>query len=598
MALSDSFLQELKMKTDIEDVISTYVTLKRRGATLVGLCPFHNEKTPSFTVYPATQSFYCFGCGAGGDAITFLKKIENLDYLDAVKTLAQRAGLQMPQEGFDDSLSKRRRRILEMNREAARFYHSVLLSPEGKVGYDYYIGRALSAATINHFGLGFAPNQWDALLKHMRAKGYQPAELVDAGLARKGQKGYYDNFRNRVMTPIIDVRGNVIAFGGRVLDDSKPKYINTGDTLVYKKTNELFALNFAKDSKEDALILCEGYMDVIALHQAGFTNAVASLGTALTSGHASLVKRYTKEVLLLYDSDGAGVEATKKVIAILREVGVGARVINMRPYKDPDEFIQNLGSEAFEERIKKAESGMMFLARIYSEEYDQSDPGELTKFQNQIARELAYIEDDLERNNYVDAIARKYVIDKDALAAKVHAYGVAGTAKPEIVERETRRLQEQQGYEEFPGDQSAGAPGRPETKDNKTAKLLLTWLVNRPELFARLDGVVSEADFEPGIYRTVADKLYSQYREKHKVEPAVVVNTFQDVEEQRLVAGMLQTDLAIDMTEEEIGNAITEVVKKIKLASIKKQLESENDMMKVQQLIKDRKKIEKFKVIL
>ena len=213
MALSDSFLQELKMKTDIEDVISAYVTLKRRGATLVGLCPFHNEKTPSFTVYPATQSFYCFGCGAGGDAITFLKKIENLDYLDAVKTLAQRAGLQMPQEGFDDSLSKRRRRILEMNREAASFYHSVLLSPEGKVGYDYYIGRALSAATINHFGLGFAPNQWDALLKHMRTKGYQPAELVDAGLARKGQKGYYDNFRNRVMTPIIDVRGNVIAFG-------------------------------------------------------------------------------------------------------------------------------------------------------------------------------------------------------------------------------------------------------------------------------------------------------------------------------------------------------------------------------------------------
>ena len=280
MALSDSFLQELKMKTDIEDVISTYVTLKRRGATLVGLCPFHNEKTPSFTVYPATQSFYCFGCGAGGDAITFLKKIENLDYLDAVKTLAQRAGLQMPQEGFDDSLSKRRRRILEMNREAARFYHSVLLSPEGKVGYDYYIGRALSAATINHFGLGFAPNQWDALLKYMRAKGYQPAELVDAGLARKGQKGYYDNFRNRVMTPIIDVRGNVIAFGGRVLDDSKPKYINTGDTLVYKKTNELFALNFAKDSKEDALILCEGYMDVIAMHQAGFTNAVAGCGAA------------------------------------------------------------------------------------------------------------------------------------------------------------------------------------------------------------------------------------------------------------------------------------------------------------------------------
>lgn len=360
MALSDSFLQELKMKTDIEDVISTYVTLKRRGATLVGLCPFHNEKTPSFTVYPATQSFYCFGCGAGGDAITFLKKIENLDYLDAVKTLAQRAGLQMPQEGFDDSLSKRRRRILEMNREAARFYHSVLLSPEGKVGYDYYIGRALSAATINHFGLGFAPNRWDALLKHMRAKGYQPAELVDAGLARKGQKGYYDNFRNRVMTPIIDVRGNVIAFGGRVLDDSKPKYINTGDTLVYKKTNELFALNFAKDSKEDALILCEGYMDVIAMHQAGFTNAVAGCGTALTTEQVRLISRYAKEVILTYDADEAGQKALQKAMTLFDQTDVKVRIPALVGGKDPDEIIRTYGRDKFKGMLEGASNETEF----------------------------------------------------------------------------------------------------------------------------------------------------------------------------------------------------------------------------------------------
>lgn len=370
MALSDSFLQELKMKTDIEDVISTYVTLKRRGATLVGLCPFHNEKTPSFTVYPATQSFYCFGCGAGGDAITFLKKIENLDYLDAVKTLAQRAGLQMPQEGFDDSLSKRRRRILEMNREAARFYHSVLLSPEGKVGYDYYIGRALSAATINHFGLGFSPNQWDALLKHMRAKGYQPAELVDAGLARKGQKGYYDNFRNRVMTPIIDVRGNVIAFGGRVLDDSKPKYINTGDTLVYKKTNELFALNFAKDSKEDALILCEGYMDVIAMHQAGFTNAVAGCGTALTTEQVRLISRYAKEVILTYDADEAGQKALQKAMTLFDQTDVKVRIPALVGGKDPDEIIRTYGRDKFKGMLEGASNETEFRLLALRRQYN------------------------------------------------------------------------------------------------------------------------------------------------------------------------------------------------------------------------------------
>lgn len=370
MALSDSFLQELKLKTDIEDVISTYVTLKRRGATLVGLCPFHNEKTPSFTVYPATQSFYCFGCGAGGDAITFLKKIENLDYLDAVKTLAQRAGLQMPQEGFDDSLSKRRRRILEMNREAARFYHSVLLSPEGKVGYDYYIGRALSAATINHFGLGFAPNQWDALLKHMRAKGYQPAELVDAGLARKGQKGYYDNFRNRVMTPIIDVRGNVIAFGGRVLDDSKPKYINTGDTPVYKKTNELFALNFAKDSKEDALILCEGYMDVIAMHQAGFTNAVAGCGTALTTEQVRLISRYAKEVILTYDADEAGQKALQKAMTLFDQTDVKVRIPALVGGKDPDEIIRTYGRDKFKGMLEGASNETEFRLLALRRQYN------------------------------------------------------------------------------------------------------------------------------------------------------------------------------------------------------------------------------------
>ena len=418
MALSDSFLQELKMKTDIEDVISTYVTLKRRGATLVGLCPFHNEKTPSFTVYPATQSFYCFGCGAGGDAITFVKKIENLDYLDAVKTLAQRAGLQMPQEGFDDSLSKRRRRILEMNRETARFYHSVLLSPEGKVGYDYYIGRALSAATINHFGLGFAPNQWDALLKYMRAKGYQPAELVDAGLARKGQKGYYDNFRNRVMTPIIDVRGNVIAFGGRVLDDSKPKYINTGDTLVYKKTNELFALNFAKDSKEDALILCEGYMDVIAMHQAGFTNAVAGCGTALTTEQVRLISRYAKEVILTYDADEAGQKALQKAMTLFDQTDVKVRIPALVGGKDPDEIIRTYGRDKFKGMLEGASNETEFRLLALRRQYNLATTQGKIDFIGGALKILATLPP-VERDLYVSRLSEELGVERQNMKVQL-----------------------------------------------------------------------------------------------------------------------------------------------------------------------------------
>lgn len=604
MYYSDDVINEVLSRNDIVDVIGSYASLKKKGANYEACCPFHHEKTPSFKVNREKQMYHCFGCGVGGNVFTFVMEYENLNFPEAVERLAERAGVQLPEKSMNAQERSREQykiTLREMNKTAAAYFHYILKhSQHGEKAYEYFHEtRGLSDETINKFALGYSDIYRDDLYRYLKSKGYTDDQMKGSGLVEISEKeGGVDKFWNRAMIPILDINGKVIAFGGRVMGDGKPKYINTSDTAVFDKSHTLFAMNIARRSRRKGFICCEGYMDVISMHQAGFDNAVASLGTAFTFGHAGIIKRYADEVYLAYDSDGAGVEATKKVIAILREVGVGARVINMRPYKDPDEFIQNLGSEAFEERIKKAESGMMFLARIYSEEYDQSDPGELTKFQNQIARELAYIEDDLERNNYVDAIARKYVIDKDALAAKVHAYGVAGTAKPEIVERETRRLQEQQGYEEFPGDQSAGAPGRPETNDNKTAKLLLTWLVNRPELFARLDGVVSEADFEPGIYRTVADKLYSQYREKHKVEPAVVVNTFQDVEEQRLVAGMLQTDLAIDMTEEEVGNAITEVVKKIKLASIKKQLESENDMMKVQQLIKDRKKIEKFKVIL
>lgn len=421
MPLSDSFLQELKFKTDIEDVISAYVSLKKRGSTFVGLCPFHNEKTPSFTVYPETQSFYCFGCGAGGDAVGFVRKIENLDYIDAVKFLADRAGLQMPQDGFDDSLSKKRRRVLEANRAAARYFHSVLMSEEGKKGLDYFIKRGLSKHTIKKFGLGFAPDKWDGLLKQLKSEGFTVSEMMDAGLIRKGERNYYDNFRNRVMTPIIDVRGNVIAFGGRVLDDSKPKYINTGDTIAYKKTYELFALNFAKDSSQDSIILCEGYMDVIAMHQAGFTNAVAGCGTALTSEQVRLISRYSKEVILAYDADEAGQKAVTKALALFKNADIKVRVPVLQYGKDPDEIIKNVGAEKFRGMLEGASNEIEFNILNLRKKHNLAATQGKIDFINDVVKILANASI-VEQELYLSKIADEVEIDKKAVKAQLDDY--------------------------------------------------------------------------------------------------------------------------------------------------------------------------------
>ena len=421
MALSDSFLNDLKMRTDIEDVISTYVTLKRRGRTYVGLCPFHNEKTPSFTVYPETQSFYCFGCGAGGDAVGFIRKIENLDYIDAVKLLAGRAGLQMPEDGYDDSMAKRRKAILSINREAARFFNSYMMSEEGRVGLNYFLGRGLSPKTIKKFGLGYAPDAWDKLLKHLKEKGFYISEIEAAGLIKKGNKGYYDIFRNRVMTPIIDVRGNVIAFGGRVLDDSKPKYINTSDTLVYKKTNELFALNFAKDSGRDNLILCEGYMDVIAMHQAGFTNAVAGCGTALTSEQVRLISRYTDEVLLAYDNDEAGRKALDKAIRLFSQTDIKVRIPALTGGKDPDEIIKQHGVERFAEMLDTASNEVEYaILNIKAKHNIRTTQGKID-FINEAIRVLAGATP-VEQDIYLSRLAEELGVEKSSIKIQLDNY--------------------------------------------------------------------------------------------------------------------------------------------------------------------------------
>ncbi len=421
MPLNENFLQELKYKTDIEDVVSTYVTLRKRGNTSVGLCPFHNEKTPSFTVYNDTQSFYCFGCGAGGDAIGFIKKIENLDYIDAVKLLAERAGLQMPQDGFDDSISKKRRRILQINREAAKFFHSYMMSPPGKVGYDYFINRGLTPKTISKFGLGYAPDSWDLLLKHLKSLGYGYGEMLDAGLIKASKhNSYYDFFRNRVITPVINVRGNVIAFGGRVLDDSKPKYLNSPDTLAYKKTNELFALNYAKDSGKDTLILCEGYMDVISMHQAGFTNAVAGCGTALTSEQVRLISRYANEVILAYDADEAGQKAVHKAMSLFKNTDVKIRVPRFSGGKDPDEIIKKLGRDKFKGMLEGASNDTEFSLLEIREKYDLETTQGKIDFVRDALKIISTLQP-VERDLYLTRISNELSIEKASLKAQLQS---------------------------------------------------------------------------------------------------------------------------------------------------------------------------------
>ena len=422
MPLPDGFLQELKLKTDINDVVSTYVTLKKRGNTYVGLCPFHNEKTPSFTVYPATQSFYCFGCGAGGDAVTFIKKIENLDYIDAVKSLAQRAGMQMPDDtAYDNGVSKTRRRILEINRESAKFFHNYMLSQDGRAGLDYFLSRGLTIKTINHFGLGYAPDRWDGLLKYLKSKGFKESEMLQAGVIKRGNRGCYDIFRNRVMTPIIDVRGNVIAFGGRVLDDSKPKYINTSDTLAYKKTYELFGLNFAKDSSSDTLILCEGYMDVIAMHQAGFTNAVAGCGTALTSEQVRLISRYAKEVILAYDADGAGQKAVEKAINLFNQTDLKVKIPSLVGGKDPDEIIKTYGRDKFKGMLEGASNEIEFLFLKLREQYNLNTTQGKIDFLNDAVKILVNVSP-IEKDLYTSRLADELGVEKNSINIQLDSY--------------------------------------------------------------------------------------------------------------------------------------------------------------------------------
>ena len=521
-SLSDSFLQELRLKTDVVDLISSYVSLKKRGNTYVGLCPFHNEKTPSFTVYENTQSFYCFGCGAGGDSVSFMRKIENLDYIDAVKVLAQRAGMQMPDEGYDDSLSKKRRTILQINRETARFYHNYMMSEQGKVGLQYFLNRGLSQKTIRHFGLGYAPNKWDELFKHLKSKGYDVSDILTAGVVRKGEKGYYDYFRNRVMTPIIDVRGNFIAFGGRVLDDSKPKYINTSDTLVYKKTNEVFGLNYAKDSGKDSLILCEGYMDVIAMHQAGFTNAVAGCGTALTNEQVRLLSRYAKEIILVYDNDEAGQKALNKAISLFDQVDVKISIPTLSGGKDPDEIIKNLGRARFADMLEKSSNEVEFAIMKLRRGFNLQTTQGKSQFASEAVKILANATP-IERDLYLSRLADELGIEKRALQAQLAEYSsrmAKGQKKREynkIIDDDLRRTRK----ESFEADTS--------TVSLKAQARVIGLLMTYPDCYLLCKNLSSE-EFTAGFYRKAYEAVTQRIRDNLSLELIMFNEGFTDDE--------------------------------------------------------------------
>ena len=530
MYYPEELIEEVRTRNDIVEVISGYVRLQKKGSNYFGLCPFHNEKSPSFSVSPGKQMYYCFGCGAGGNVITFLMEYENQTFPEAVRTLAQRAGIALPEA--DDSkearqADSRRAKLLEINKEAAKYFYYQLRTERGSVGMEYLRKRELSDETMNHFGLGYANKYSNDLIQYLKSKGYSEDLIRDAGLCNVDEKhGMYDKFWNRVMFPIQDINHRVIGFGGRVMGDGKPKYLNSPETEIFDKSRNLYGLNFARTSRKGNVILCEGYMDVIAMHQAGFTQAVASLGTAFTSGQASLLRRYANEILLSYDSDGAGVNAALRAIGILKEAGMTGRVINLEPYKDPDEFIKALGGEEFQKRLDHAENSFFFELRQLQKNYDLSDPEQKTAFHREIARRLCTFSEEVERENYIEAVAQKYHIGFENLRRLVGTYAAqTGLARPVI--RPKSGVQKK----------NTAAEGI-----KNSQKLLLTWLVEQPQLYRQISKYISPKDFTEGLYEKVADRLFEEL-EQGNINPASIISMFEEEEDQREAASLFHTKL-------------------------------------------------------
>lgn len=588
MRYSDDIIEEVRQKNDIVDVVSQYVKLTRKGSSYFGLCPFHNEKTPSFSVTPGKQMYYCFGCGAGGNVFNFIMEYENYTFGEALKHLADRAGVELPKIEYSREVREKvqeRTELLEINKQAAQYFYYQLRTEKGEQGYQYLTGRGLSEETLRKFGLGYSDKFGGGLYQFLKSKGYSDDRLRESGLFNVDERhGMYDKFWNRVIFPIMDVNNRVIGFGGRVMGDGKPKYLNSPETKIFDKSRNLYGLNVARTTRQKYLILCEGYMDVISMHQAGFTNAVASLGTALTSGHASLLKRYTQEVLLLYDSDEAGVRAALRAIPILREVGLNSRVVNLRPYKDPDEFIRNLGAEAFEERLKQASDSFMFRVSVAESEFQMEEPQGQNRFFERCAEMILELKDELERNLYIEAVVRKYRgqygISTEDLKKRVNTLALKGTPAEYRVQPKK--------------SQDNTAKKKKENASEQAQKLMLTWIVTYPKIFDKVAQYLTPEDFVVPLYREVAGMLFAQ-REEGDVNPARLLNSFTDSEQQREVASLFNATIHLE-TPKEQDQAFADTLLRIKTESLAEKNRNWNpaDIAGLQEIIKAKKELEEL----
>lgn len=583
MRYSDDLIEEIRMRNDIVDVISGYVKLQRKGSSYFGLCPFHNEKSPSFSVSPSKQMYYCFGCGAGGNVFTFLMEYENYSFMEALRALADRAGIQLPQQEYSQEAKEQadlKATLLEVNKLAAKYYYYQLRREGGAQGMAYLKGRELSEETINRFGLGYSDKFSNDLYRYLKSKNYSDDILRQSGLFNVDERrGMYDKFWNRVIFPIMDVNNRVIGFGGRVMGDAKPKYLNSPETKIFDKSRNLYGLNIARTSRKKNLIICEGYMDVISMHQAGFNNAVASLGTALTSQQASLLKRYTDEVLIIYDSDEAGLKAALRAIPMLKTAGLATKVINLQPYKDPDEFIKNMGKEAFQERLDHGMNSFMYELHALEQQYDMKDPQGKTDFFKETARKMLRFEDEIERNNYIQAVADSYRIEPENLRKMVNRMAMQGVGIQEPVRPKSgqnRPREKQDGYE-------------------MSQKLMLTWLTSYPEIFGQVSQYISPDDFTNPLYHTVAEMLYRQYSDG-ELNPARLLNNFTDSEEQKEVAAVFNARIPLE-TEEERKKALLDVICRLKENSIAHRTAqlAPTDMKGLMELMESKKKLEDLK---
>lgn len=593
MYYPDEVIEEVRSSNNIVDIIGGYVRLQKKGSSYFGLCPFHNEKSPSFSVSPNKQMYYCFGCGAGGNVFTFIMEYENQTFPEAVKILADRAGIALPEAELTEEQKRERNKrqlLLEINKTAANYFYYQLNGDQGQQAREYLENRRLSKETQIHFGLGYASKYSNDLYLYLKKKGYQDQILKETGLLTYDEKrGAHDKFWNRVMFPIMDVNNRVIGFGGRVMGDGTPKYLNSPETMLFDKSRNLYGLNYARTSRKPYMIICEGYMDVIAMHQAGFTNAVASLGTAFTAQHSVLLKRYTQEVRLAYDSDGAGQKAALRAIPILKSAGINVRVIHMDPYKDPDEFIKNLGTEAFQERIDAAESSFMFEISVLEKNYKQSDPEGRASFMKAMARRLLEFPQELERNIYIDAIAGRYGIASEELKRMVNSFGASMSR-----EQVEAAIYQQQEREEIP------AKKRVEKEDSvlTAQKFFLTWLIEEPSIYDKTKDYINEDDFVEPLYHHVAALVFEELRATGQVMPARILNQFEDVEEQKTAASLFNTRLKTDDDPAVREKALNETVKRIKKNSLELKSRSVREIADLQKIIKEKAQLQKLYISL